>query len=81
MIIAQIERGEGMEQISLESARVNAGMTVSQIAKMLKKNEKTIYNWENGKTPISAYMFFNLCKIYKINADNVKVPIVKDGRF
>lgn len=70
-----------MEQISLESARVNAGMTISQIAKRLNKNEKTIYNWENGKTPISAYMFFNLCKIYNINADSVKVPIVKDGRF
>lgn len=70
-----------MEQISLESARVNAGMTVSQVAKKTNKTEKTIYNWENGKTPISASMFFYLCEIYNINSDSVKVPVIRDGKY
>lgn len=70
-----------MTQITLESARVNAGFTISEIAKELKRSEKTISNWENGKTAIPAIIFFRLCDLYKMNSDNVKVPIVKDGNF
>lgn len=70
-----------MEQITLESARVNAGFSVIDVAKKTGKTIKTIYNWENGLTAISATMFFALCKLYNINPDYVKVPIVKDGKF
>lgn len=70
-----------MEQISLESARVNAGYTISAVSKILKKTEKTISNWEKGITPISAAMFYKLCALYGLPRDCVRVPIVRDGKF
>lgn len=70
-----------VKQISLESARVNANYTILDVSKVLNKTEKTIYNWENGKTPIPANIFFYLCDMYKIKSDSVKVPVVKDGKF
>lgn len=70
-----------IEQISLESARVNAGFTIAEVSKTFNKTEKTIYNWENGKTPISAYMFFALCELYNRNPDTVRVPVIRDGKF
>lgn len=68
-------------QISLESARVNAGFTIIEVSEKTGKNVKTIYNWENGVTAIPANMFFKLCEMYGIGFDEVKVPVVKDGKF
>ena len=68
-------------QVSLESARVNAKMTISDVAEKIDKSEKTISNWESGKTAISATMFFGLCELYGIDPDIVKVPVVSDGKF
>ena len=70
-----------MQQITLESARVNAGYSIIDVSKKVNKTVKTIYNWENGRTAISAQMFFELCKIYNVNSDFVRVPIVKDGKY
>lgn len=68
-------------QISLASARVNAGYTIKEIAEEIKKTTKTISNWEKGRTAIPTEMFFILCDKYNINSDNVKVPIVNDNRY
>lgn len=68
-------------KISLKAARVNAGLTAKEVANLLEKTEKTILNWENGITPISAEQFYSLCKLYKIAPDHVQVPIVNDNFF
>ena len=36
----------------LNAARVNAGMTQTEVAKTLNRNKQTIVNWENGATEI-----------------------------
>lgn len=36
-------------KISLAAARVNAGLTQSDVAQMLKVGKQTIVNWEKGK--------------------------------
>lgn len=62
-------------KISLKAARVNAEMTAKEVGKKIGKTEKTILNWENAKTPITAENFYGLCNIYGINSDFVKVPV------
>lgn len=70
-----------MMRISLESARVNANMTIAEVAKKIDKSEKTVSNWERGKSAIPAQYYFYLCKLYQMNPDYIAVPVVKDGFF
>lgn len=70
-----------MMRISLESARVNAKMTMAEVAKKVDKSEKTISNWERGVSAIPAQYYFYLCKIYGMDPDYIDVPVVKDGFF
>lgn len=59
-------------KITLKAARVNAGLTQKEVAKMMKKNESTIVNWENGNGKnIKYFDFKKLCKLYKKNIDEI----------
>lgn len=51
-------------KISLEAARVNAGLTQKEAAKRLNVNVATVANWESGKTTPNAEIFIKLCKLY-----------------
>lgn len=61
-------------KISLAAARVNAGMTQAEVAKILHKTPQTIVNWENGRSPIDTANFIFLCKLYKIPQNFIFVP-------
>lgn len=61
-------------KISLAAARVNAGYTQAEVAKMLHKTPQTIVNWENGKSPIDTANFVFLCELYKIPQSFIFVP-------
>lgn len=61
-------------QISLRAARINAGLTQSDVAKRLRKSKNTIVNWEKGNTSIDQGNFFMLCKLYKVTEDNIFLP-------
>ena len=61
-------------KISLKAARVNAGLTQSDVARYLKKNKQTIVNWETGRTPIDMGNFTALCSLYKISKDFIFLP-------
>lgn len=58
-----------MFQISLEAARVNAGMTQREVAEQMKVNAATIANWEKGKTTLKVDQFMRLCDIYQCPQD------------
>lgn len=60
-----------MLKISLEAARVNAGLTQKQVAEELKVSNKTIGNWENYITSPSMAQAEQLCSLYKIPSDNI----------
>ena len=51
-------------KISLEAARVNAGLTQKEAAERLNVNVATVANWESGKTTPTAENFIKLCKLY-----------------
>ena len=61
-------------KISLAAARVNAGMTQAEVAKMLHKTPQTIVNWENGRSLIDMANFTVLCELYKIPQSFIFVP-------
>lgn len=61
-------------KISLAAARVNAGMTQAEVAKILHKTPQTIVNWENGRSLIDMANFTVLCELYKIPQNFIFVP-------
>lgn len=60
-----------MLKISLEAARVNAGFSQKEVAKECRVSNKTISNWEKGKSLPNAEMIEKLCKLFDISYDNI----------
>lgn len=61
-------------KFSLAAARVNAGYTQAEVAKILHKTPQTIVNWENGRSPIDMANFVFLCELYKVPQNFIFVP-------
>lgn len=61
-------------KITLEAARVNAGLTQKDVAKKLGKSNKTVGNWENGKTKLDIGNFNSLCDLYGVSKDDIFLP-------
>ena len=60
-----------MTRITLRAARVNAGLTLKEVAKKLGVTERTVGNWEKGITSIPAKELIALCTIYAISIDAI----------
>lgn len=60
-----------MAKISLEAARINAGLSQKEVAVSLGVSNKTVSSWENGKTFPSAPMIDALCELYKMSYDDI----------
>lgn len=61
-----------MYTVSLEAARVNAGLSQKDAAKALGINVSTLSNWERGKTSPDIDKFKALCSIYKCPSDMLR---------
>ena len=60
-----------MLKITLEAARVNAGYTQKDAAKNLRVSNKTVQNWESGRSYPSADKIAEICALYAISYDNI----------
>ena len=60
-----------MFKITLEAARVNAGYTQKEAAKLLHISNKTLQNWETGKSYPSADKIAEICELYGIPYDYI----------
>ncbi len=58
-----------MYTVSLEAARINAGLSQKEAAKQVGVNVGTLSNWENGKTAPDIDKFRKLCAVYGCPAD------------
>lgn len=58
-----------MFKITLEAARVNAGYTQKEAAKLLRISNKTLQNWESGKSYPNADKIAEICEQYQIPYD------------
>lgn len=65
-------KGSDEMKITLKAARVNAGLTIREVAEVISKNKNTIVSWELGKTKISQQDFEQLCELYNIDQKFVK---------
>ena len=61
-------------QITLTAARVNAGYSLDEVAKEMKKTKGTIINWDKGRTSMKIAEFEDLCKLYNIAKDYIILP-------
>ena len=61
-----------MEKISLAAARVNAGYSQKDAAEQLGVSNKTLCNWENGKTFPDQPMIEKICALYNVSYDFIK---------
>ena len=68
------ERGDKMPQISLEAARVNAGLTQKELAEILGVSNVTVVNWEKGVTEPSASQLRKISELSKIPLVFIFVP-------
>ena len=53
-------------KIKLKAARVNAGLTQTEVARKLNRNKQTIVNWEKGFTQIKVNDLLALSELYGI---------------
>ncbi len=57
--------------ISLEAARVNAKMTQSEVAKVLKITVNTLVNWEKGRSEPTIGQARKLSELYNMPLSNI----------
>lgn len=58
-----------MLKITLKAARVNAGYSQTQAAKMLGVAVSTLKNWETGRTFPNQPKIEKMCEIYNVPFD------------
>ena len=61
-------------QITMAAARVNAGKTQKDVAEEMRVSNKTVLNWETGKTRPKPAQLEMFCRICKISVDNIFLP-------
>ncbi len=62
-----------MLKITLKNARVNAGLTVEEVAEQMNKGKRTIISWEKGETLPNILDFTKLCSLYRISIDYISL--------
>lgn len=61
-------------KITLKAARVNAELTLDEVAERIGKSKQTIVNWENGKAEIKYRDLIKLSKIYVMPVEYIRMP-------
>lgn len=60
-----------MNKITLSAARVNAGYSQKAAAELLNISNKTLCNWEKGKSFPDQPMIDKLCNLYGVTYDMI----------
>ena len=68
-----------MPKITLKAARVNAELTLDDVAERIGKSKQSIENWENGKTPIKYSDLLKLSEIYEMPVEYIRIPEPNQG--
>lgn len=61
-------------KISLAAARVNAGLTQSDVAEKMRVSKATIVSWEKGYTPIGVAELDYLSRLYSTPLEHILLP-------
>ena len=63
-------------KVTLAAARVNAGLTQTDIAKSMHVSKQTVLNWEKGKTEMKPAEFKMYCSLVKAPEDAIILPTI-----
>ena len=66
-------------KITLKAARVNAELTLDDVAEIMGKSKQSIENWEKGKTPIKYSDLLKLSEIYEMPVKYIRIPEPNQG--
>lgn len=58
-----------LTQLTLKAWRVNSGLSLIEVSKKLGKTEKTIQNWESGKSIPDFANLYALAELYHTSID------------
>ena len=58
-------------RLTLEAARVNAGLTQQNVAEALKVSVPTVRSWEKGKRSPKVSQFAAMCRMYAASMDDI----------
>lgn len=64
-----------MGRITIEAARVNAGMTQAQLGEKMGVSRQTVADWENGKREMKTAYLYMFCRLTGFSEDDILVPI------
>ena len=70
-MMAGQERKMNMAKITLKAARVNAGLTQKGAADKIGISNKTLHNWENGRSFPDVMQVNALCEAYGVLYDDI----------
>lgn len=60
-------------KISLKAARVNANLTQTEVANVMKITRETLRNWENKITCPSKVQYDKLLELYNVPYNSIKL--------
>ena len=66
-------------KITLKAARVNAELTLDDVAEIIGKSKQSIENWESGKTPIKYSDLIKLSELYEMPVEYIRIPEPNQG--
>lgn len=61
-------------KISLQAARVNAGLTQEEMARKLGVSSRTINKWENSPGKLKPFIIFSYASVCGISEDDIFLP-------
>lgn len=63
-----------MPKITMEAARVNAGLTQAELAEKMGVSRASVTDWERGKREMRPAFFYMFCKIVDMSEDDILLP-------
>ena len=58
-------------KISLKAARVNANLTLDEVAKELHTTRQTLIRYEKGETSPTVDMLIEMCHLYGVRMESI----------
>jgi len=57
--------------VGFRSARIQAGLSVAQVMKILSVSDAAVYQWETGETTPNAKRLPEIAKLYGVTVDEL----------
>ena len=65
----------GLVKLTMEAARVNAGLTQEKLAEKMGISRATVNSIENGKMEVRPVYLYAFCHIVGVSEDDILLPI------